>query len=292
MTTPMDDARILDRGYRRYTGPRLGVRGAVRSLMIHSIQRAFGVRRTIWAKVLPILIVAAAYVPAAVFIGLVALLPDTRALDVAIPEYGDYYGFILSVIVVFVALVAPEVLCPDRRTGILGLYLASPLDRTTYLAAKAASVAIVLGAVTLGPPLLLLVANVLQGRGPDGPGGVLLTALRILGSAAAVTGMFTALSLAISSLTDRKAFAAAAVFLAVLVTGTVTSALVEEADAAGELELLSIVDLPFEAALRIHGEVPEMVGVTTWAVIASIIGWTVVAGAFAWWRYQRIEVTR
>ena len=43
----------------------------------------------------------------------------------------------MHAVLVFVAFVAPEVLCPDRRTGMLGLYLASPLTRDTYLVGKA-----------------------------------------------------------------------------------------------------------------------------------------------------------
>ena len=64
-----------------------------------------------------------------------------------LPTYGEYYGFIVSAIIVFVAFVAPEVLCTDRRTGMLGLYLASPLTRDTYLLAKAIAVAVVLATV-------------------------------------------------------------------------------------------------------------------------------------------------
>ena len=33
------------------------------------------------------------------------------------------------VVLVFTAFVAPEILCTDRRSGMLGLYLASPLRR-------------------------------------------------------------------------------------------------------------------------------------------------------------------
>ena len=125
----MSDARILDRGYRRFDGPRRGRWGAVRSLARYSVLRALGLRRTPWAKLLPIASVLIAYLPAAVFVGIAALLPDQiqRQTDI-IPTYAEYYGFITAAIVLFVALVGPEVLCPDRRNGMLGLYLASPLS--------------------------------------------------------------------------------------------------------------------------------------------------------------------
>jgi hypothetical protein len=155
---PVSDARILDRGYRRYDGPRRGARGAVASLTRQSALRALGLRRTFWAKVFPLLSAVIAYLPATVFVGIAALFPDELLdPDAVIPGYADYYGFITAAIVVFVALVGPEVLCPDRRDGMLGLYLASPLTRDTYLLAKALAVVPVLAIVTVGPPLLLLV---------------------------------------------------------------------------------------------------------------------------------------
>ena len=49
-------ARILEQGYQRYTGPRSGVGGAIRSVMVHTAQRALGIHRRLGAKVLPILI--------------------------------------------------------------------------------------------------------------------------------------------------------------------------------------------------------------------------------------------
>ena len=89
------------------------------------------------SKILPVLAALLAYVPAIVFVGLAALLPRTTFLENdLLPTYAEYYGFITSAIVVFVAFVAPEVLCTDRRTGMLGLYLASPLTRYTYLAGQ------------------------------------------------------------------------------------------------------------------------------------------------------------
>ena len=69
----VSDARIHDQGYRRYDGPRLGTRHAVRSLARHTFQRILGLRRPARYKILPFLSVIIAYLPAAVFIGVCAL---------------------------------------------------------------------------------------------------------------------------------------------------------------------------------------------------------------------------
>lgn len=285
-------ARILDRGYRRYGGERRGVGRAVATLVLHTIYRALGLRRSGWAKVLPVLVVAISYVPAIVFVGIVALLPDDALTDLVLPSYGEYFGFIASAVILFVAFVAPEVLCPDRRTGMLGLYLASPLSRDTYLAAKALAVSIVLAFVTVGPPLLMLVASVLQGEGPDGPGSVALTLSRIVGAGLAITALFTAVSLAASSLTDRKAFAAAGLILLFLVTGAVAGVLVTVADDES-FALLSLRIVPFELVIRIHGETGgEAQGMSTAAVAAANVAWTLAGAALARIRYQALTVTR
>jgi len=292
----VSDARIVDRGYRRYDGPRTGARGAVRALVVHSMQRTLGLRRPAGQKVLPIVAVVIAYVPAIVFVGLAVFLRDTlldnRGL---LPTYAEYYGFISAAIVVFAAFVAPELLCTDRRNGMLGLYLASPLTRDTYLLAKALAVLALLALVTLGPVLLLLVGYVIVGQGPGGIGVLLELLGKIVLGGLAVAVMQASLSLAVSSATTRKAVASAAVILLLLASTAVSGALVDGAGASPWLFGLDLLQLPFELVGRIYGEptgIQAAETLTTGSLVGIYLGWTVAFGLFTWLRYRRMAVSR
>ncbi|MBW3643230.1 MAG: ABC transporter permease [Actinobacteria bacterium] len=287
----MTDARILDRSYRRYEGERRGVAGAVRSLAWHSALRALGLRRSLWAKLLPLLSVGIAYVPAMVFVGIAALLPE-QLVDATglLPGYADYYGFVTAAIVIFVALVGPEVLCPDRRHRTLGLYLASPLTRDTYLAAKVLAVVPVLALVTLGPPLLLLVGLTFAGAGPAGVGEFLLVLGRIVASGLVISAAYTAVSLAAASLTERRAVASAGVILVLLVSGVATTTLVLTGTDP-RLLLFNLGLVPFELVQRIFGQVGEPQLSTVELVVANV-AWTLAAGLVVRERYRRLRITR
>jgi len=286
------EARILDRGYRRYDGERTGVNGSVRSVVVHSIQRGLGLRRSIWAKVLPVATAAIAYVPAIVFVGIVALIPARRLTDFVLPTYGEYYGYVISAILLFVAFAAPEMLCTDRRSGMLGIYLASPLNRDTYLLAKALAVATTLAVVCLGPPLLMLVANIFQGQGPEGVGETLLTLLRVLGAGAMITLLYTGVTMGVASLTDRKAIATAGVILLLLVSGTIGGTL---ADVTGtdDYLMLSVSSLSLDIGPRVHGETPfDQLEITSLSSYLAWFGWTVGGFALARFQLRRLPVTR
>lgn len=286
------DARILDRGYRRYSGERSGVAGAIRSVVVHSTQRALGLRRTIWAKVLPVATVLIAYLPAVVFVGVIALFPVEEIPVDFLPSYGDYYGFVIAAIMVFVALVAPEVLCTDRRSGMLGVYLSSPLNRDTYLVAKALAIGLVVSLVCLGPPLLMLVANVLQSQGPDGIGDIAITLARVLGAGVALTFLYTGVTMGLATLTDRKSVASAGIILLFLVSITVTGILTSTGGSIAT-RLGSVTILSLDLARRIHGEPSlDIPGTSSAAIWGAWFAWT--AGGFALARFnlRRLPVTR
>ncbi len=289
-------ARIHDRGHRAYDGPRLGAAHAVTVLFLQGVWRVAGRRRPIWAKLLFGATLLLAYLPAVVFVGLAALLSDEDLRDLVLPTYGEYYGFVTSAIVLFAAIIAPELLCTDRRSGMLGLYLASPLNRDTYLAARAMAVGAVMALVTLGPPLLLLVALSLQGAGPEGIDDTLLVFVRVVGAGIGVAAPIAALTLAVSASTDRRAAASAGIIMIILVSSTVANVLIEAADAPDIVGMLDLFGLPFELANRIHGEATEgtqgLSTMATPAVVLAAVGWTVLFGVIARWRYQRVEVRR
>jgi ABC-2 type transport system permease protein len=289
----MSNAQIHEQGYRRYDGPRLGLRASIASLAIHSMRRGLGLRRTFWAKLLPIATVVIAYVPAAVFVGIAALIPDeiTNEVD-AIPDYADYFGNIWAAVILFVAIVGPEVLCADRKNGMLGMYLASPLTRDTYLFAKVLGVLPVLLLVTLGPLLLLLVGRSLVDAGPESVGDFLLVLVRTIAAGLLLSTIYTAVSLAAASLTERRAVASAGVILTIVASGSVTAALVEGADFDRRLYLLNLALLPLELIQRIFGAPGSEPSLETASLAVAAVFWTLAAAAVVWWRYRELTISR
>jgi ABC-2 type transport system permease protein len=305
-------ARILDQGYLPYDGTRRGVAGAFRAVVVQTMQQALGIRRGAWAKVFPILCAALAYLPAIAFVGISIFFKEQLQGEVVgggavpgaavpggveriLPSYGEYYGFVWGAILLFTAFVAPGVLCTDRRRGIFGLAIASPLNRTTYLLAKATGITSVLAIATLGPPLLMLVANVLNEQGPDGPMALAETLGRILVAGVLVTLLYVSFSMAVASTTTRWAAASTAIVVVFFAATVLATALVRGARLAPELFALDIVQLPFELVLRLFGDgnvARRVRPVSGGFLVACYVGWTVAFSAFAWWRYQRIRVTR
>lgn len=288
-----DGARIIDRGYRNYEGPRLGVRSSIWVVTLHSLARVMGLGRGAKAKVLPVFIVILAVLPAVVYVGMAALLPRSLVESDVLPGYGDYYGNITAAILIFAAFVAPELLCTDRRTRMLGLLLASPLDRGTYLVAKALAVVISLGVITIGPLLLMLVAYTLEGVGPDGPGEWLALLVRIVVAGLVIAALHAALSLAVSSFTDRKRNASIAIVLILTLTAAATGTLRSATDGSGAYALLDLLNLPFTLVTRIHTDVePSFPELSTGLVTAAYLAWTIGFTALVVFRYRRIQVTR
>ena len=264
-------------------------------LYVASVQRALGLRRRFRPRSCPLLVAVIAYVPAIVFVGVAALVPDADRGRGRCPTYGEYYGFITAAILLFVAFVAPEVLCTDRRTGMLGLYLASPLTRDTYLA-EGGRRASVLALVTIGPPLLLLIGYSLAGPGPGWPRRRCSCSLRAdRRRPALVVGPLVHRPRPGGELAHRRGGPSPppASSWRRSVSAAVVGALVDGAEMSPWLRLADLFNLPFELVRRIYGEpgaYPELRHRCPSSPTSS--GAVVAMGARRAARYQRLTVTQ
>lgn len=303
--TAANEAQIFDQGYRRYDGVRTGFGGALRSLVVHSMKHALGLGRSARFKILPFVVIAFAYLPAIGFIALAALLPDDIDAQEFLPSYAGYYGAVVGAIYLFAAFIAPLLLCTDRRTSLLGVYLASPLNRPTYLLGKAIATVLLLLIVTLGPPLLMLIAFTLESEGPGSFFEWIEVFFKIVLSSLTMGVMFAALSLAISSVSDRWIVPAAAIILIMPGSAIVTDVLIWEADLSPMLHLLNLPNLPRELIYRIHGEARQSFSSpggngslwresenSTMSLWLAWLGYVGASIAFIWYRYRQLLVRR
>ena len=284
----MSDAQILDRGYRRFEGKRSGVAGAMRSVTWHTVRSILGLGRKGRHKVFPIIVLVVSFVPATAFLALAVLIGDLMG-DELRPEYWEMFGFSFVATIVFVALVAPEAIVRDRRDGMFALYLSTPLTRPSYVAAKVLAVLGTMALVVLAPPLLWLLGYTFQSQGPGGIGDWLSVTGRILLAGLAICLLYTAVSLGVSSLTDRRAFASIAVVFAMLGASIATGVLVGVADLSANWRLLDPLGVAFETAPRLFDDRSEdFRAVSTWAVVAAYAGWTVAGSGLLAWRYRKL----
>lgn len=286
----MTDAQILDRGYRKYEGERAGVGGAVRSVAWHTVRSILGLGRKGRHKVFPIVVLVVAFVPSVAFLAISILIGDIGDIR---PEYWEFFGFSFTAALVFTALVAPEAIVRDRRDGMYSLYLSTPLTRPTYLAAKVIAVVGTLSIIVVGPAMFAFLGYTVQGQGPDGFPAWLGVAGRIIAAGSSISLVYTAVSLAASSVTDRRAFASVAVILLMLGLSIAVAVMVDGAGMADELRLLDPLQLPGEIPARMFGDTTfEYEDVSTWAVALANLGWFVAGAGVVAVRYRKLEAVR
>ena len=105
------------------------------------MRRALGLRRSWRQKVAPFVLLGVVTIPAIVNVGIGYVTRDQPLVDrIEIITYRDYVG-VSSALLLFVALVAPDVMCPDRRQRVLPLMFARPLTGVDYVVAKVGAIA-------------------------------------------------------------------------------------------------------------------------------------------------------
>jgi ABC-2 type transport system permease protein len=99
-------ARLADLGVAAYDGPRGGVAVAVAALATHTARRLLGLGRRPRAKLVPLAVLALAYIPAVAFLGVAVLVPEELSALLTL-DVRTLLSTITVAVAVFVALTGP-----------------------------------------------------------------------------------------------------------------------------------------------------------------------------------------
>lgn len=257
---------VYDRGYHHYDGPRLGRGHAFRALTVYSMKRALGSKKSWTAKVIPTLMYISAGLMVTIPLGIRAFADSAEVV-----EYWEYFGIIFVILTVFLASVAPEMLCNDRHENVLPLYFARAITRLDYILSKLLATTILTLTITLVPTAIYWLGRQLLEDSP-------LTAMKdnlddlvkIVIMCVVVSLYLASICLMISSLTARKAIAAAGIIVSILVVSIILYGVAESdisADAASYVLLANPLALAEYFTYTLFDQVVETTyDVTTYSV--------------------------
>ena len=222
---------VYDRGYRPYDGPRGRRRAATFALYKASMRRALGIRRSWRQKVAPFTLLGIVTIPAIVNVG-IGYVTRNRFLTerISIITYRDYVG-VSAALLLFVALVSPDVICPDRRQHVLPLMFARPITGIDYVLAKLGAIATIVFAFSFLPQIVLFVGNMLVSDSAlNYFTGHLWVLWKVPAAAALLALYYAVIGVAISSLTDRRIVAGASIIGLFLIASITSRIFVGERD--------------------------------------------------------------
>lgn len=240
---------VYDRGYRPYDGTRGRRAAATFALYQASIRRALGIRRSWRQKVAPFVLLGVVTIPAIVNVGIGYISRGELLLAdrVEIITYREYVG-VSAALLLFVALVAPDVVCPDRRQRVLPLMFSRPLTGVDYVVAKVGAIASILFAFSFLPQVVLFVGNMfVSDSALDYFTGHLEILWKVPVAVLLLAVYYAVVGVAIASLTDRRIVAGAAVIGLFLVTSIASGVIVGEEfqrDGGSIAALVNVLALP------------------------------------------------
>lgn len=287
---------VFDRGYAHYDGPRRGRRGAITSLIGYSMKRAMGIRKSWTAKIMPFILYVAATIPLIVMIGILAVFRRMGDLgefgDFA--KYSDYFGAIFTMLGLFIAICAPEMICVDRHERTLPLYFSRAITRADYVFAKIAAMTLLAMTMTALPGALLWLGRQLTEENArqamsDNIGD--LGKVLVLGFLTSL--MFGTIGLMISSFTNRKGVAIAIILIGFMVmtgVGHGLSTALENYEWSKWFLLLDVSAIVTVLSNHFFNDIPnsmivERLDVSQTGAILIMLGISLVAALILRWRY-------
>ncbi len=306
---------VFDLGYQHYDGPREGRTRARVAIWVNGVRTALGLGRGPRAKILPTLLFVAAMGPAIILI----LIASVADVGDQVPGFAGYYQIVSITLLLFAAIVAPELLCPDRRDRVLDLYLVRPLTPVDYAGARWLSFfSIALALVYSGQIVLFIGLTLVADEPLEYLRANWLQVPRFLAAGALLAIFITTLPLAVSAFTTRRAYAAAIVIGLFVISSATAGGLTEchgadgegsnfqgceraAGDAAKWLALVDIGQIPSHVNRMIFAD-DAQARATELSVVTAVrelpsavpVGWyilmTAVPGLLLLWRYRSIRL--
>ncbi|MEV4417505.1 ABC transporter permease [Catellatospora sp. NPDC049609] len=211
---------IHDIGYQRYTGVRLGRGYAARSLFEHGLRVAFGLGRSAKAKIFPWIVIGLVTLLAVIVVAIKAQSGEM------VLTYQDYPTAVSTLAMVFLAVVAPELVSRDLRNQTLPLYFSRPVGRADYALAKLGALVAAVWLLLAGPQTLMFLGSAFTAADASGVGA---EARGMLGGWVVSTAyalIFSSVSVLIASVASRRAFAAGAIVVVFMVSSGVAGLLI------------------------------------------------------------------
>jgi ABC-2 type transport system permease protein len=293
---------VFDIGYRNYTGVREGPGRSRLAILKDGVRIALGFGRGGKAKILPwffIAVLSAVGLIMAMVAGAVDRLAGTaQAQQMNLPSHDDYYGITATILFVFASIVAPELLCRDRREGTINLYLVRPLTGSDYIGSRWGAFMIVMLLASWLPQVILFLGLAMGDRVPlDYLQANWLDVPRFMTAGLVMAAFATTLAMLTASFTTRRAYASVFLVGLFLISTPFTVGLAQEIGGkAGQwISMFSLLNIPLhvnDAIFRTIGELTEDAPARAFgspALIAWYFLWTLVPGAILWWRYRRLS---
>lgn len=292
---------VFDIGYQSYTGQREGQSRGRRAVFKDGLRTALGLGRSAQAKALPwffIGILSAIALVMALIAGAAERLGGPGAAEkMNLPSHSDYNGIASIIMWVFAAAVGPELLCRDRRDGVINLYLVRPLTGSDYVASRWAAFLAVMTAAAWLPQIILFLGLSMGDPKPiDYLARHWLDIPRFLTAGLAMAAYATTLALLVASFTSRRAYASVFLVGLFVITAPFTVGLAREiGGVAGQwISMFNLTSIPVHVNDLIFGERSEVTDETpasllpAWVLVGWYFAWVLVPGAVLWARYRRL----
>ena len=252
---PERTGTVFDIGYQSYAGEREGRSRAWKTMLWDSVKNGMGIGRGGWAKFLPWLVLSPTIATGLVFAAIGAFFEQIgfdvdeteNGLPVDLPGHLELTAVISFMILIFAAFVGPELVCPDRRNRVIHLYFVRPITMFDYLGARWCAlfvlllVASILPHITYWIGLLFGVADSL-GHAQDN----WLNIPRFIGNGIVFAIFTTSITIAISSMTDRRMIATL-IIIGIIMIASIAPGIISifnPSDTVAELiNLVGLIDL-------------------------------------------------